>query len=249
MPASTSVLKAIERIRNIIAGSGSKRDLSAEVRSALSDLFRQQEEIVGDIETLGTVLAFATEIETYRGKGSRPAKTSYLRRVGWLVHGIHARLSPSKITTDRLPQEEELLKAADALACLQALAAHIFARTQGPPVRSRYAAHLRVMAWDILGDLVDTIRRPEHLAHAHKVAADPHSSTEERMAAIGFLSEYWSYDAPDEEEAAGLLDELMKSPPSRSFLVAVLQIRIDLGLDSEFGALSAVDDWDDAEEE
>lgn len=104
------------------------------------------------------------------------------------------------------------------------------------------------MAWDTLGKLADILRRPELHAHALKVAEDPRASIEERTAAVNFLPEYWGGDDPDGATVT-LLEKLEKDPPDRDFLVTVLQARIELGLGDEFGAMSAIDDWDDAHEE
>lgn len=70
----------------------------------------------------------------------------------------------------------------------------------------------------------------------------------EREGAIQFLAAYWNEDDPD-KATAELLADLEKEPANRGFLVTVLQTQIELGLNDEFGALCAVDDWDDAEEE
>jgi hypothetical protein len=78
--------------------------------------------------------------------------------------------------------------------------------------------------------------------------ADYRASIGERTAAVGFLPEYWSGDDCD-EATASLLDALTDNPPDRDFLVGVMQARIELGLEDEFGALCAVDDWDDTHEE
>jgi hypothetical protein len=248
MPADSSVLTAIQAIRNAIAASGRKDLPRFELSFAISHLFRQSEKIVGDVETLRVVLAAAAEVEAFRGKGSKSAASLFSRGVAWLVYQTKDRLPRSSITPDLFPQEEELReisKDTNVLECLEALAAHAFARIQGPPVRSRHAGELRAMAWGALGDIADTLRRPEFLAHALKVAADKRASTEERIAVVEFLSEYWGGDVPD-QATASLLQELKDSPPDRDFLVAVMQARIELGLDEELGALSAVEDWDEA---
>lgn len=248
MPADSSVLTAILAIRQAIAVAGQNDRPRFELSFAISNLFRQSEKIVGDTETLRAVLAAAAEVEAFRGKGSQSAALIFSRSVAWLAYPTKERLPRSKITPDLFPQEEELLEILqdrDVLECLEALAAHAFARTQGPPVRSRHAGELRAMAWGMLGDISDILRRPEFLAHALNVAADKRASTEERIAVVEFLPEYWGGDVPD-QATAGLLQELKDSPPDRDFLVAVMQARIELGLDEELGALSAVEDWDEA---
>ncbi len=248
MPADSSVLTAIQAIRNAIAASGRKDLPRFELSFAISNLFKQSEKIVGDFESLRAVLAAAAEVEAFRGKGSQSAASLFSRGVAWLVYQTKDRLPRSSITPDLFPQQDELLeisKDTNVLECLEALAAHAFARTQGPPVRSRHAGELRAMAWGMLGDIADILRRPEFLAHALKIAADKRASTEERTVAVSFMPEYWGGDAPD-KTTVDLLQELKDSPPDRDFLVTVMQARIELGLDEELGALFAVEDWDDA---
>jgi hypothetical protein len=251
MPADSSVLTEISAIRQAIAAAGQNDRSRFELSSAILNLFRDAEKIVGDLETLRAVLALAAEVEAFRGKGSQSAASHFSRGVAWLVFKTKDRLPQSSITPDLFPQEDELLeisKDTNVPECLEALAAHAFARTQGPPVRSRHAGELRAMAWGMLGDISDILRRPEFLIHALTVAADKRASTEERIAAVEFLPEYWGGDVPD-QATAGLLQELKDSPPDRDFLVAVMQARIELGLDEELGALFAVEDWDDAQVE
>jgi hypothetical protein len=248
MPADSSVLTTILAIRQAIAAAGQNDRPRFELSFAISNLFRQSEKIVGDTETLRAVLAAAPEVEAFRGKGSQSAASVFSRGVAWLVYQTKDRLPRSSITPDLVPQEEELLeisKDTNVLECLEALAAHAFARTQGPPVRSRHAGELRSMAWGMLGNIADILRRPEFLAHALKVAADKRASAEERIAVVEFLPEYWGGDVPD-QATAGLLQELKDNPPDRDILVAVMQARIELGLDEELGALFAVEDWDEA---
>lgn len=51
------------------------------------------------------------------------------------------------------------------------------------------------------------------------------------------------------ENIRELLTTLEKKPPSRYFLISVLQAQIWLGLNDNLGAMFAADDWDDANEE
>ena len=248
MPANPSVLKAIRAIRKVIASPGTTTRPDFELYSSINKLFRLSAEIVGDTETLDAVLAFSPEIEAFRGKGSQMASSEFSRSIGALVYEVKERLPWSESTPDQFMKEEEIPSSAkDVVDCLEKLAAHAFARTVGAPVRSRHAGLLRAAAWETLVRISEVLRRPEHLAHALKVAADTRASTGERQAAIGFLVEYWEIDDPDEATAT-LMRELQEKPPDRTFLVTVLKAQIELGLNNEFGALAAVDDWEDAEE-
>lgn len=249
MPANPSVLKAISAIRKVIASPGTTTRPDFKLYSSTNKLFRLSAEIVGDTETLDAVLAFAPEIEAFRGKGSQMAASDFSRSIGALAFELKERLPISASTPDQFMREEEIPPSAkDVVDCLGNLAAHAFARTLGKPVRSRHAGQLRATAWETLARISEILRRPEHLAHALKVAADTRAATYERQAAIGFLVEYWGSDDPDEATAT-LLWKLEKKPPDRTFLVAVLRAQIELGLNNEFGALAAVDDWDAAEQD
>jgi len=249
MPAQPSVLRSIEAIRKAIAAGnkvGSTR-ASQDPSLAVSKLFRLADKIVADRETLNAVLAFAPEIEAFRGKGSQATASEFSQNIGWLVYNAKNRLPPSNITPDLFQQEEELVTFAensDVIACFEALATHAFSRTQGPAVHSRHAAGLRTSAWKQLTCLTNILRRPEHLAHAIKVAANPRASIEERTAAVEFLPKYWGGDDPD-DATTNVLQELAQGPPARSVLVAVMHARLELGLESTLGALCAVEDWDD----
>jgi hypothetical protein len=89
MPADPSVLKSIQALRKAIAGSGKKDRPRFALYSAISDLFRHSEKIVGDIETLGAVLAFAPEIE------AGPVLRSLATSVG-------IRMRPSSMPSSRM---------------------------------------------------------------------------------------------------------------------------------------------------
>lgn len=249
MSAAPSVLKSIAAIRKAMTSPGKESDRSFELYSTITSLFRQSETITGGIESIEAVLALAPEIEAFRGKGSQMAAREFSRAIGYLVYLVKERLPPSELTPDRFPKEHEVPPSArDAVDCLEKLATHAFQRVQGPPVRSRHAAELRAVAWSVLDLVTEILRRPEHLAHALKVAADTRASAEERTAAVEFLVSYWDGDDPD-EATVSLLEKLKADPPDRDFLVTVLQVQVELGLKDEFGAMFAVDDWDDALDE
>ena len=156
------------------------------------------------------------------------------------------RLPQSEIDPDSFPQESELSSTSpDAVTALQLLADHAFQRAQGPPIRSRHAGNLRALAWRALALIAPILRRPAHLAHALTVAENKGASVEERDGAVQYLAAYWTDEEPD-ETTASLLEALKSDPPTRDFLIIVLQTQIDLGLNDEFGALVAAEDWDDS---
>lgn len=230
MPVPPSISKTIGSIRKAMASGAGKKDADLNLYLLNDQLFRKPALIIGDADTLDAVLALAPEIDAYRGKGSQSTAREFHQRLTGLI--FHAKMNLS----------------GPALPWTDKLAAHFFQRVQGPTVRSQHAGRLRAMAWFALGELSTFGRQPEHLAHALKVAADPRGADVEREGAIQFLAAYWDEDDPD-KATAELLNELEKEPANRDFLVTVLQTPIKLGLNDGFGALCAVDDWDDAEEE
>ncbi len=117
---------------------------------------------------------------------------------------------------------------------------------RGPQSRSWHTSRLREEAWRQLGDVSEVDRDPGYLAIALNVAGNKRAPSEERRGAVEFLSCYWG-DEDADEAIADLLRELANDAPDRTFLVIVMQTRIELGLADEFAALAAVDAWDDAE--
>ena len=249
MPVAPSILKAIPVVRKAMTSPDTKDRHEIGLYRALRKLFLYSDEIAANLESIEALLALAPEIEGFRGKGSQMAANEFARSVSSLTYRVKERLPPSEITPDQFIKEAEIPSSAkDVIDCLETLAAYAFSRTKGPPVRSRHAGELRAIAWKSLKRITEILRRPEHLAHSLKVAADNRASIEERTAAVGFLSEYWGSEDPD-ESTTNLLLELEKNSSDRSLLVTVLQVQIDLGLGDELGALFTVGDWDDNEEE
>ena len=131
---------------------------------------------------------------------------------------------------------------------LEKLAARALTCIQGPPSRSHHTNRLRADAWMQLGEICGTVRDPATLALALEIAANPRLTDDERENAVNFLHEFWGDDDPN-EATRNLLAILEKNPPSRDFLISVLQAQIALGLNNNLGAMCAADDWDDANEE
>ncbi len=248
MPASPAVLKCLQAIRKALTTPAEPGRERYELSASIMALFSESGKIVENIENLQAVLAFAPEIEAFRGKGSQYSINVFSRRLYYLVYEILERLPLSETEPEFFIRENEIPQTSqDVAACLEALAIHAFQRVQGPKVRSRQAAELRVLAWDALSHIADVLRRPEHLAHALAVGGNKQASVEERDAAVQYLAAYYADEDPD-EATVSLLKALKEDPPNRELLVTVLQAQIDLGLGNEWGALSATEDWDDAHE-
>ena len=249
MPVAPSVLKSIKAVRKAITSPDPNDRHQLGLYRALCKLFQKSDEITANLESIEALLELAAEIESFRGKGSQMTANEFARSISSLTYPLKERLPQSEIDPDRFMKEAEVpASAKDVIDCLERLSAHAFSGTQGPPVRSIHAGEIRSVAWNTLKRISEILRRPEHLAHALKVAADPRASSRERQGTIGFLVAYWEGKEPD-EPTANLLRELEKNPTDRTFLVTVLQAQIDLGLGSEFGALDAVEDWDDAHDD
>ncbi|MEX2578437.1 MAG: hypothetical protein WD342_05205 [Verrucomicrobiales bacterium] len=249
MPVPPSIRKSIRAIRTFVAPGGAKDSNDLSPFHLTHALFRDPERIVFDPETLDAVLALAPEIEAYRGKGSQTIFkhfNTYLRGLVLFAESAAPRSSPR---ADLFPETTDPSKSDGELPYwVERLSEYFFERVRGKRVRSNLAARMRFDAWLTLGDLARFRRRPEHLSLAFETAADKRSSEEEREGAVEFLVSYWADDDPD-EATVNLLEDLRENPPSRSFLVGVLQAQIELGLNDELDALLDVEDWDDAEDE
>lgn len=248
MPVPPSIKKSIKAFRAFIArgGGGGKESFSPYALSL--ELFRNPGRILKSEETLDAVLALAPEIEAYRGKGSQIIQKSFNRSLTSLL--FHARLETAK--TAATPDLFSIVNEspdppASAPFWAEKLSDYFLERVQGKPVRSVLAGRLKSNAWMTLGELSHVCRRPAHLALALETAADKRRPDVEREGAIQFLAAYWADEDPD-KATIDLLEDLRLNPPNRDFLVIVLQVRIELGLDDAVGALFDVDDWDDAED-
>lgn len=131
---------------------------------------------------------------------------------------------------------------------LEKIAIKAFAKVLGPRSRSRHASDLKVLDWEILTEISTVVREPAHHRHAVTVAEDARVPSVERAAAVEFLNQWHSDEEEVGEEMSELLFKLEKEAPDRTFLVGIMQAQIDLGLNSELGALDAVWDWDERDE-
>lgn len=249
MPVPASTRKAIQAIREFIAFGSPKDAGSHSAYSLVHHLFQELASFCRDPEALDALLEIAPELEAYRGRGCQVMLEDYTRKLCGVtllaVQDWQNRSGAGERSSDAGPPPEG---AAAAPFWAEKLSDHFFARVQGKPPRSSFAGRLRFEAWQALGLLSDVRRRPEHLAHALKIAANRRHSEDERRGAVLFLVDYWSGEEPDEDTAA-VLRRIRSKPPSRSFLAGVLEAEIELGLNGEFGALMEVEDWDEGEDE
>lgn len=250
MSATPTVQSSITAIRQALALDPEKpKSSDFRLSHAIGTLYRLSDDLAGDRNLLEEVVQVATEVEAFRGKGGQSAARQITQLFYSVTISVMDRLPQSETTPEFFPTANDMPPSGMVeLEKLKILAARAFARVQGPPVRSQHVSFLRVESWKQLGKIAEIDRQPVHLDHALKVAADKRAAVREREAAVSFLPDYWGGNDPD-KATRSLLDQLKVAPPDRDCLVTVLQARIDLGLDNEFGALCAVDDWDDADEE
>ena len=88
---------------------------------------------------------------------------------------------------------------------------------------------------------------PKWIDLALTLAGDKNQPTPDREATLGFLQEAWRESL--EERAEAKLLHLQKAPPSRSFLVGVMSLLVELDLSNEATAMAALDRWDDTHDE
>ena len=196
---------------------------------------------------LDDVLKLGEEVAAFRGKGSQSAAQKMSRLFGFMIMELVNGLRKSDGGIDLIPSScDEIPSSAPAWETLKKLGARAVECVCGPQSRSKHTSLLRAEAWWQLGEISEVVRDPGHLAIALNVADNKRAPSKERQGAVEFLSSYWGDEEAD-EATVELLRELAKEAPDRTFLVTVMQARIELGLANEFDALAAVDDWDDDE--
>lgn len=249
MSKPLSVRKTIAAIREAMTHPPPKKGSDSRLYLAVYDLGRQVPEIITDETLLAEVLGITGEIAAFRGQGSQSAAKSISRLLSFMVMKLVEDLPDLGMTFDSFSSARIAVPSKEvSWNALEKLAVRAFDCVTGPPSRSRHTSGLRADAWSQLGEISQVVRDPAYLAFALKMAGDTRAPLDERQAAVEFLPVFWGVDDPDEATAT-LLGELEKEQTDRTFLVAVLQVQIEMGLNDEFGAMFAVDEWDDANEE
>jgi hypothetical protein len=250
MAAVPSARKSIETIRELISSPPDKKSSNDNsLFFTIHHLSQRWEEIARNPSLLTDVLEVAEGISKFRGKGSQNAARGISQLFCYLVTQLVERLPEFDTVFSSFAEARSAIPSASATwDMLEKLTARALACIQGPPSRSHHTNRLRADAWMQLGEVCGTVRDPATLALALEIAANLRLAEDERENAVNFLPEFWG-DADSDEATRSLLATLEKKPPSRDFLISVLQAQIDLGLNDSFGALCATDDWDDANEE
>ncbi len=249
MPVKPSVLKTIATLRKFLANPPTNSHEEIPFITALDRLRRQAEGLVGDPELLAEVLSFMSDIALYKGRGTQMANSELAQ---WLAHRVsnasHGFPEMDRPFDSFAAARSEVPAFATVLDGLEQLSERAFECVRGSRSRSRHMSEMRGNAWNSLGDIAEmVVRNPAHYRHALVIAADKRVPPRERFAAIEFIVQYHGAEEAS-EETGELLRNLESHPPDRSFLVGVMQAQIDFGLNSEFGAMNAVGDWDDREE-
>jgi len=233
----------------ITSKSEKKKTGDTRLDLALHELQKSMVNGSNDPSLLADVLELAREVANYRGQGRQWASTTLSQLFSYLTTQRVQDLWECKTIFNSFADARKAVpSAAASWDALEKLAGRAQACIQGPPSRSRHTSQLRMEAWRQLGKICKIVGDPANLALALEIAANPRRHPDEREAAIGFLPRFWVEDDPD-EASSKLLRDLETNPPNRTFLITVLQAQIDLGLNDEFGALFAAENWDDANEE
>jgi hypothetical protein len=247
MTTTPSTRESIATIRELIDPT-KKKPTGQEKQSlslAIIRLGQGSQQILGDNELLTDILLLVGEVIAYRGRGNQYAASNISQLLSYMLGELVAELPEFETVFGAFADARKAVPSAasswDALEKF-AMRAESFAR--GPLARSLHVCALRGEAWYQLGLIAKIVRVPEYLALALDVARKQRAPDSERRAAIEFLPDYWGCDEPD-QQTVDLLRALEEKPPSRSCLVGILQIQINFGLNDEFGALFAVDNWDD----
>jgi len=250
MAATPSARQSIHTIRELISSPPDKKASDGNsLFFPIHHLGTRWEELVKDPSLMTEVLEVAEEILKFRGKGSQGGARHISQLFGLLVMRLVECLPEFDTTFGSFAEARNAIPSASATwDALEKFAARASACIQGPPSRSRHTDRLRSDAWMQLGTICGAVSDPTALALALEIAANPRLTANERENAVNFLPEFWGDDEPD-ESTKNLLTSLENEPPSRAFLITVLQAQIQLGLNDNLGAMFAADDWDDADEE
>ena len=248
MAAIPPARKSIAAIRMLMGTTPAKlREYEMGLSQACYNLQRQAKQIIEDPNLLDEVLQFAREISAFRGRGSQMIANDISRLFSSVIREAMERLLDVKCAFSSFHEARIMVPSREAIwSVLEKTAGRATSCIQGPPSRSGHVSFLRAQGWRQLAAISEVVRELGWLELALQTAGNKKLRPDEREAAIEFLREFWNGDTPD-AATESLLGDLEKDPPTRSFLVSVMQAQIDMGLSSEFAALNAVDRWDDAD--
>jgi len=243
-----AVLKSIATLRRDLSDSKTNNPPSSDLVVRLYKLLRKLEDVIGDPGTLDELLSLASALEAYKGRGNQSANREMSQ---WLCYQVSQTVTAFPESANRFDCFDAARSAhptlSDILNGMEKIAVKAFEKVRGPRSRSRHASDLKALEWETLSEISSVVRDPAHLRHAVTIAEDTRVPSPERAAAVEFLTQCQGEKI--DAEIPELLFKLQKEAPDRTFLVGIMQAQIDLGLSSEFGALDAVGDWDDQEEQ
>lgn len=244
-----SVQETLDTIHKVI---GSAPMPAAEKEAHLYDALRQlrlhRDAIIDDESLLDEVLLLNKQVAAYRGKGGQSAVRSFSNLFEDLAFEAVCRVATTRKCFPSFAQarQNEPTQAA-TWSTLEKIAFRALEYIESPPSKSRLSSGLKKDAWSHLGCISAAVCDPAWIDLALTLAGDKNHPTPDREATLNFLQEAWN-DTLDENAEAKLLN-LQADPPSRSFLVGVMSLLIELELSNEFAAMDALDDWDDAHDE
>jgi hypothetical protein len=214
-------------------------------------LYRHLPVVLTDPAMMDDLLTFWKSILQYRGEGGQFMARELTEFVASLSRHAVNGLSLYMQDIEEWPEVADLDKdreMVDRFQCLRRLMDEAISFVQGPYSRSRHQSVLRSEMWRLLGTASAVVADPRVLEAALNVAADRKVSSIERIAAVEALVAFCGEDMEPTDEMIEVLDWICNDEKlmDRTLLVTALQAKIELGIDDEFGALNAVDKWDDA---
>ena len=248
-PPAPSVKVTLDSIRKAIGSAPMPAaEKEAHLYDAISQLRSKRVNILEDEGLLDDVLLLNKQVAAYRGKGSQAAIRSFSNLFDDLAFEAVCRVATIGTCFPSFAQarQDEPTHAA-TWSALEKIAIRALECIQSPPSRSRLSSGLKKDAWSHLGCISAAVCDPAWIDLALTQAGSKNLPDSDREATLDFLQEAWN-DTLDENTEEKLLN-LQEDPPSRSFLVGVMSLLVELDLSNEFAAMDALDNWDDAHDE
>ncbi len=247
----TIIESSIATIRELISSPSAKaKDQLSQIYQAAYKLQINGQEFISNPALFDDVLKLSEEMAAYRGKGSQNGAKHMTRLFSSILFHLEQELPEPEIPFPSFKDARETIPSENVKwELLAKLATRALAILQSPPSRSRHSSDLKSDAWSQLADVAQWVRDPHWLALAHKAAAEPKNLPPERHAALEFITMFFRADEEIEKATIDLLRELQRKEKDRGILVGIMQAQIELGLNSEFGAMDVLENFDDAEKE
>ena len=247
----TIIESSISTIRKLISSPPAKaNEQLSQIHQAAHKLQTNCEKFITDPARLDDLLSLSEEMAAYRGKGSQNGAQLLSRIFCGILYRLEEKFPEPEPPFPSFEKARETIPSENVKWDLLAkLATRALAILQGPPSRSHQTDDLKSDAWSQLEGIAHWVRDPAWLALAHKAVAGPKNRSRERQAALGFITMFFRADEEIEKATIDLLRELQRKEKDRGILVGIMQTQIELGLNSEFGAMDVMENFDDTEKE